>query len=192
MYPSLSHGSGGERPQLNTTTMAGPVGGGSSGHAPLSPTHGGAETRVRVEIAEEYRIDPPVPLSSIEAVPASSNFQFDFAYEHRVVRRGGGNRSEDESSLVDQLGEELGRSSAPEDPLQKMLAQYKQMGYTEEAVSMAAGMYGVDTDKQETVIEFCSNYQRMKEMGFSPEAIAGALVINTNDARAATEQLMSM
>jgi len=195
MYPSLNSGSGGpgQRPQhLNTTqVMAGGVGGLGLTQRPLSPSaHGGAETRVRVEITEAYRIEPPVRLTSIEAIPDSSNIQFDFDYEHGVVRKGGG-VNEDES-LAEQLGEEFSQPSTPDDPLLQMITQYKQMGYTEEAVTMAAGMYGFDASKQETVVEFCGTYQRMKEMGFPPEAIAGALVMNKNDPRAATEQLMSM
>jgi hypothetical protein len=117
-----------------------------------------------------------VRLTSIEAIPDSSNIQFDFDYEHGVVRKGGGVnevvfalattfaltlmqhplfpictptatgraalmkrhsfRLGQDESLAEQLGEEFSQPSTPDDPLLQMITQYKQMGYTEEAVRL--------------------------------------------------------
>lgn len=46
---------------------------------------------------------------------------------------------------------------------------------------MAVGMYGFDSSTQNQVLEFCNHYERIKEMGYPPQTIAGALFMNKNN-----------
>eukprot|EP00192_Tetraselmis_astigmatica_P025444 CAMPEP_0117650222 /NCGR_PEP_ID=MMETSP0804-20121206/1424_1 /TAXON_ID=1074897 /ORGANISM="Tetraselmis astigmatica, Strain CCMP880" /LENGTH=186 /DNA_ID=CAMNT_0005456079 /DNA_START=472 /DNA_END=1032 /DNA_ORIENTATION=- len=184
MYPSLNNPGGAPPPPLNTTAMAAAA---TNPYTPSTPTSGGSDARVRVEIASAYRSEPPVPLTSIESIPDSSNFQFDFEYERKVVKNAD---LKSEDPLEEMIGEGLG-ASEPHDPFLTAVNEYKQMGFPHDAACMAVGMYGIDGSQQDDALDFCKNYPRLKEMGFPPQTIAGALYMNKNDVQAATEQLMS-
>eukprot|EP00850_Spirogloea_muscicola_P013931 SM000097S24784 [mRNA] locus=s97:258114:258630:+ [translate_table: standard] len=64
--------------------------------------------------------------------------------------------------------------------------KYATMGLRMEAVVLAVATYG---DVQNKVVDFCSAYGQLTEMGFSSEAVAGALAMYDNDRERALAQL---
>ena len=60
-------------------------------------------------------------------------------------------------------------TSAPEDPA---VEKFLRMGYARDAVVLALAMWG---DAEAKIVDFCDGFERMRELGFAPEMVAGAL-----------------
>jgi hypothetical protein len=60
-------------------------------------------------------------------------------------------------------------SNAPEDPA---VEKFLRMGYARDAVVLALAMWG---DAEAKIVDFCDGFERMRELGFAAEIVAGAL-----------------
>eukprot|EP00897_Mesotaenium_endlicherianum_P003415 jgi/Mesen1/3100/ME000184S02166 len=145
---------------------------------PIQISNSGTGTAaIRVAIKPEYRIAPA--------------FQFDFDVERRILAdaehaatwrphdhlqefsaNANGRPSSSSSASREQGG---GGAGAGEDAV---TSKYTSMGLHREAVTLALANYG---DVQDKVLDFCSSYTLLREMGFAPEAISGALAKYDNN-----------
>ncbi|XP_060203777.1 uncharacterized protein LOC132632015 [Lycium barbarum] len=168
-YPRVGQHSGGRNPPLH--------------HAPSSNSGIG----IRVAIKPEYRITPPPQLSTQVGDIPRSTFNFDFDLEKRILAE-----AEKETQNWSTLGLENLPPRRPEqtntgftgDPV---LSKYTTSGFNREAVALAVANYG---DNPIKVKEFAEGYTLLKEMGFSSNSVADALLMNENDKDKAAAQLL--
>lgn len=155
-------------------------------HTPSSSSNTGIG--IRVAIKPEYRITPPPQLSTLAGgdIPRST-FNFDFDLEKKILAE-----AEKESPNWSRLGLENLPSRMPEqttmgytgDPI---MNKYATSGFNREAVALAVANYG---DNPIKVKEFVEGYTLLKEMGFSSNSVADALLMNDNDKDKAAAQLL--
>ncbi|XP_059306252.1 uncharacterized protein LOC132057647 [Lycium ferocissimum] len=142
---------------------------------------------IRVAIKPEYRITPPPQLSTQVGDIPRSTFNFDFDLEKRILAE-----AEKETQNWSTLGLENLPPRRPEqtnmgftgDPV---LSKYTTSGFNREAVALAVANYG---DNPIKVKEFAEGYTLLKEMGFSSNSVADALLMNENDKDKAAAQLL--
>ncbi|CAN4087641.1 unnamed protein product [Withania somnifera] len=116
-----------------------------------------------------------------------STFNFDFDLEKKILAE-----AEKETQNWSRLGLENLPSRMPEqtntgytgDPLMK---KYATSGFNREAVALAVANYG---DNPIKVKEFVEGYTLLKEMGFSSNSVADALLMNDNDKDKAAAHLL--
>ncbi|XP_024518641.1 protein HUA2-LIKE 1-like [Selaginella moellendorffii] len=141
---------------------------------------------IKVALKPQYRMAPPVQLSPvIGEVPRTSIAQFDFDFERKVIDDAErGVRTQIRQHQLANGGETASASQANDDPV---ISKYLSMGLSREAVSLGVAAYG---DVQAKVVEFCSAYSLLREMGFPSTAVAGALVMHDNDKEKALAQFV--
>ncbi|KAE8699818.1 HAT transposon superfamily isoform 1 [Hibiscus syriacus] len=134
---------------------------------------------VRVALKPEYRITPPPQLSPQVADIPRSNFRFDFEFERKILAE-----ADKESMNWSKLGLEnfppkpngttssMGANSDP------VVSKYIASGFSREVVTVAVGNYG---DNPTKVQEFVTGYNLLREMGFSSNNVAEALLMSDND-----------
>nr|XP_016505450.1 PREDICTED: homeobox protein slou-like [Nicotiana tabacum] len=173
LYPRVGQPSGGGRnPPIHHTS------------SPSSNTGIG----IRVAIKPEYRITPPPPLSTQVGDIPRSTFNFDFDFEKKILAE-----AEKESQNWSRLGLENLPSRLPEQTNtgstgDSVINKYTSFGFNREAVAIAVANYG---DNPIKVKEFAERYTRLKEeMGFSPNSVADALLLNDNDTDKAISHLI--
>jgi hypothetical protein len=140
---------------------------------------------IRVTIKPEYRVAPAVQLSPQNVEVPRSNFTFDFDLERKIIEeaeRGNWERGS-RGSVHSQSNGIASTSAAHEDPV---VSKYVATGLPRDAVQLGVATFG---DVQNKVLDFCSHFAVMKEMGFAPEAISGALAMFDNDRDKAIAQL---
>ncbi|KAK6250692.1 hypothetical protein QQP08_009287 [Theobroma cacao] len=133
---------------------------------------------VRVALKPEYRITPPPQLLPQVGDIPRSNFQFDFGFERKILAE-----AENESMNFSRLGleslskstESTSSSGANSDPV---VSKYIASGLNREAVTVAVANYG---DNPTKVREFVHSYNLLREMGFSSNNVAEALLMYEND-----------
>ncbi|KAK9291852.1 hypothetical protein L1049_019802 [Liquidambar formosana] len=134
---------------------------------------------IRVAIKPEYRITPPPQLSPQLGDIPRSTFQFDFEFERKVLAE-----AEKDSLNWSRLGLENLPSKTTEsksslgsvtDPI---VGKYIASGLSREAVPLAVANYG---DNPSKVRDFVNSYTLLREMGFSSNNVAEALVMYDND-----------
>ncbi|KAF3432886.1 hypothetical protein FNV43_RR23988 [Rhamnella rubrinervis] len=134
---------------------------------------------IRVAIKPEYRITPPPQLLPQVGDIPRSNFQFDFDFERKVIAE-----AEKESQNWSRLGLEnlpprttVSTSSvgSTADPI---VSKYIASGLSRDAVPIAVAHYG---DNPAKVQSFVNGYTLLREMGFSSNSVAEALVMYDND-----------
>ncbi|XP_021275088.1 uncharacterized protein LOC110409904 [Herrania umbratica] len=144
---------------------------------------------VRVALKPEYRITPPPQLSPQVGDIPRSNFQFDFEFERKILAE-----AEKESMNFSRLGlenlsskptESTSSSGAKSDPV---VSKYIASGLNREAVTVAVANYGDDPTK---VREFAHGYNLLREMGFSSNNVAEALLMYDNDTDKALAHLLN-
>ncbi|KAM3381883.1 hypothetical protein P3S68_007456 [Capsicum galapagoense] len=154
-------------------------------HSPSSSSNTGIG--IRVVIKPEYRITPPPQLSTQVGDIPRSTFNFDFELEKQILAE-----AEKERPNWSRLGLEHPQSRKPEqtnmgytgDPI---MNKYATSGFNREAVALAIANYG---DNPVKVKEFAEGYTLLKEMGFSSNSVADALLMNDNDKDKAAAQLL--
>ncbi|XP_057798611.1 uncharacterized protein LOC131014603 [Salvia miltiorrhiza] len=156
-------------------------------HAPLPPSNSGIG--IRVAIKPEYRITPPPPLLPHLGEIPRSNFHFDFEFERNVLTE-----AVKENPNWGRLGIDNAPPKANEptpsygpaaDPV---VSKYIAAGLSREAVPLAVANYG---DNPSKVKEFANGFTLLREMGFSSNNVAEALIMYDNDTDKALAQLIN-
>ncbi|GFP81059.1 hypothetical protein PHJA_000249200 [Phtheirospermum japonicum] len=150
----------------------------SSAHA-TPPPSSSTGVGIRVSIKPEYRITPPPALLPQLGEIPRSNFHFDFDFERSVLTE-----AMKENPNWSRLGIENGPPKATEptpsygstaDPV---VSKYIAAGLNREAVPLAVANYG---DNPTKVKEFANGFTLLREMGFSSNNVAEALMMYDND-----------
>ncbi|KAL3524379.1 hypothetical protein ACH5RR_017213 [Cinchona calisaya] len=148
-------------------------------HHHPSPATSTAGIGIRVALKPEFWITPPPELSpQIGDIPRS-NFLFDFEFERKILAE-----AEKESQNWGNLGLENLPSKTPEataamgSRTDLMVSKYIELGLSSEAVQVAFANYG---DNPTKVREFAEGYILLREMGFSSNNVADALLMYDND-----------
>ncbi|KAE8077827.1 hypothetical protein FH972_016352 [Carpinus fangiana] len=136
---------------------------------------------IRVTIKPQYRITAPPQLSPQVGDIPRSNFQFDFEVERKILAE-----AEKDIQNWSRLGLEnlpsraMGSASpSPSGPVaDPVVSKYISSGLSREAVPLAVVNYG---DNPTKVREFVNAYTLLREMGFSSNNVAEALVTYDND-----------
>ena len=150
----------------------------SSFHQNFSPSSSSG-LGIRVALKPKYRITPPPQLSPQVGDIPRSNFQFDFEFERKILAE-----AEKENMNWSKLGlenlsskpiETSSSTGANSDPV---VSKYIASGLSREAVTLAVANYG---DNPTKVREFVTGYNLLREMGFSSNNVAEALLMYDND-----------
>ncbi|KAL8095801.1 uncharacterized protein LOC141693036 isoform X2 [Apium graveolens] len=147
-------------------------------HHPTPPSSSPG-TGIRVMLKPEYRITPPPQLSpQIGDIPRS-NFQFDFDFERKVLAEAEKERP-DWSKLVHENPPPRPAEIPPSQgsTTDHVVRKYITSGLSREAVPLAVANFGDDPIK---VREFSNGYTLLREMGFSSNSVAEALLMYDND-----------
>ncbi|GMJ14962.1 hypothetical protein like AT5G53330 [Hibiscus trionum] len=150
----------------------------SSFHQTSAPSTS-AGLGIRVALKPEYRITPPPQLSPQVADIPRSNFQFDFDFERKILAE-----ADKESMNWSKLGLENFASNPAETPSSMgansdpVVSKYITSGLSRDAVTVAVANYG---DNPTKVREFVTGYNLLREMGFSSNNVAEALLMYDND-----------
>ncbi|XP_051137963.1 uncharacterized protein LOC127256156 [Andrographis paniculata] len=141
-------------------------------HPPPPPNSG---LGIRVTVKPEHRITPPPPLLPELGEIPRSNFRFDFDFERNVLVE-----AVKESPNWSRIGIEIvppkAASRGPRtDPV---ASKFIAAGLNSEAVPLAVANYG---DNPTKVKEFANGYSLLREMGFSSNNVAEALLMYDND-----------
>ncbi|KAH1089820.1 hypothetical protein J1N35_017077 [Gossypium stocksii] len=133
----------------------------------------------RVVLKPDYRITPPPQFSTQVGEIRRSNFQFDFEFERKILAQ-----PDAEFMNLSQLDLE----NHPSEPTQStpssgansdsVLNKYIASGLSQDAVIIAVANYG---DSPTKVREFVNGYNLLREMGFSANNVADALLVYDND-----------
>ncbi|XAR71673.1 hypothetical protein NMG60_11018057 [Bertholletia excelsa] len=150
----------------------------SSFHPNPSSSASSSGLGIRVAIKPQFRITPPPQLSPQGDIPRST-FQFDFELERKILA---------EAEKENQNWSRLGLENHPSKPSEStsssglvtdpVISKYLAMGLSREAVPLAITHYG---DNPTKVKEFVNGYTLLREMGFSSNNVAEALVMYDND-----------
>ncbi|XVF50932.1 hypothetical protein PTKIN_Ptkin04bG0143400 [Pterospermum kingtungense] len=150
----------------------------SSFHHTSSPSSSSG-LGIRVALKPEYRITPPPQLSPQVGDIPRSNFQFDFDFERKIL-------AEADKETIN--WSKLGLENFPPKPTQStssqgassdpVVSKYIASGLLREAVTVAVANYG---DNPTKVREFVNGYNLLREMGFSSNNVAEALLMYDND-----------
>ncbi|XWS50418.1 hypothetical protein CRYUN_Cryun12cG0086000 [Craigia yunnanensis] len=161
-----------------THTVVPPAPRTSSFHQNSSPSSSSG-LGVRVALKPEYRITPPPQLSPLVGDIPRSNFQFDFEFERKILAEA------DKESIN---WSRLGLENLPSKPMEStfspgansdpVASKYIASGLNRDAVTIAVANYG---DNPTKVREFVNGYNLLREMGFSSNSVAEALLMYDND-----------
>mmetsp|Transcript_25454 Transcript_25454/g.83768 ORF Transcript_25454/g.83768 Transcript_25454/m.83768 type:complete len:148 (+) Transcript_25454:107-550(+) len=131
----------------------------------------------RVAAAAEYSLaDLPSP---VEAPSAQGDSEVgggvwrsiaDGAFEKQVIAH---------AARVE-AGEETGPAPPAEEEPDPRVASLTDMGLGGEAVRLALAMLGPEATNSD-LVDFIQNYERMRELGFEPHIVCGALVASANN-----------
>ncbi|KAK4357457.1 hypothetical protein RND71_023067 [Anisodus tanguticus] len=143
---------------------------------------------IRVAIKPEYRIAPPPQLSPQVGDIPRSTFHFDFDLEKKILAEAE-KESQNWSCLglenLPSRGSDQAYMASSGDPV---MNKYIALGLNREAVPLAVANFG---DNPTKVKEFADGYTRLKEMGFSSNSAADALLMNDNDTNKAIPHLLN-
>ncbi|KAK9815925.1 hypothetical protein WJX72_012058 [[Myrmecia] bisecta] len=181
-YPAVGQLPG-SRP-LPPVSTAGSLYGTSNGPAqPGSPQN---FSLLRVQIADQYRTNPPVMINpGLEDIPRTQ-FVYSFDFEKKLTAE-----QEESRRAASSAAASTSTAKAIDDPFSLLLERYTQMGYSREEVAMALAAQGDDKEDQAKVVDFCKAYRELRSMGFNCELAVGALLEHKNDLPAATEACIS-
>ncbi|KAI8009215.1 hypothetical protein LOK49_LG07G00279 [Camellia lanceoleosa] len=165
--------------QTGRFSVNAPPGHASSFHLNSPSSSSSSGLGIRVAIKPEYRITPPPQMSPQLGEIPRSTFQFDFELERKILAE-----AEKESQNWSRLGIENHSSKPAESPSSSgsstnpVVSKYIASGLSREAVPLAVAHYG---DNPTKVREFVNGFTLLREMGFSSNNVAEALVMYDND-----------
>ncbi|KAF9671185.1 hypothetical protein SADUNF_Sadunf12G0021200 [Salix dunnii] len=145
---------------------------------------------IRVMIKPEYRITPPPQLTPQRGEIPRSSFQFDFELERQITaeaEKGSVNwsRLPDLENLPSKPLESTPSTGQIADPV---VRKYIASGLSRDVVPLAVANYG---DNPTKVQEFVTGYTLLREMGFSSNGVAEALLRYENDTDKALAHLLN-
>ncbi|GFY81868.1 Ubiquitin-associated protein like [Actinidia chinensis var. chinensis] len=134
---------------------------------------------IRVAIKPEYRITPPPQLSPQDGDIPRSTFQFDFELERKILAEAEkGSQNWGRLGLENLPSKTAGSTSSLGSAADPVVGKYIASGLSREAVPLAVANYG---DNPAKVKEFVNGYALLREMGFSSNNVAEALLMYDND-----------
>ncbi|CAM8900529.1 unnamed protein product [Rhodiola kirilowii] len=185
------HGSSSLYPTVGQTAIPSyPRSSSSSHHQTAAAPSSSTGLGIRVAIKPEYRITPPPQLLSQAGDIPRNTFEFDFQLEKRImaeVERDAQNWSKAVSDLFPTKTPEP-TSSAVGSGTDPIVGKYIASGLRREAVPLAVANYG---DNPTKVKDFVNGYNLLREMGFSSNSVAEALVLYDNDTDKAIGHFLS-
>ncbi|CAM6042699.1 unnamed protein product [Sphagnum compactum] len=148
-------------------------------------------TGIKVTIKPIYRVAPPVQLLPQGGEVPRSLFQFDFDLERCILAEAESPGQQPSYSRIRADHSRLanGASASLAEVDDPAGGKYIAMGLNKEAVVMAIRTLG---DVQNKVLDFCPSYDRLREMGFQPDAVAAALVKSDIDFEQSLAHLVSL
>ncbi|XVE64320.1 hypothetical protein DITRI_Ditri07aG0092000 [Diplodiscus trichospermus] len=161
----------------------------TSSFQPTSSPPSSSGLGVRVALKPEYRITPPPQLSPQVGDIPRSNFQFDFEFERKILAE-----VQKENMNWSRLGLENFASkptestSSPGTTSDPVVSKYIASGLSRDAVTVAVATYG---DNPTKVREFVNGYNLLREMGFSSNKVAEALLMYENDTEKALAHFLN-
>ncbi|DBA83892.1 hypothetical protein WJX77_001116 [Trebouxia sp. C0004] len=129
---------------------------------------------LRVQIAEEISISPPVMISSETGNIPRTEFNQVFDFEHQVLQ--------DFPTSQRASSVEVDEPGVPAE-----VYRYTQLNHEREAVVMALLAVTATEDRDTKVLKFIEEYSNLKSMGFAPDIITGSMIAYPNDITEATE-----
>lgn len=148
-------------------------------HHSSAPPPSSSGTGIRVQIKPEYRITPPPQLLPQAGDIPRSTFQFDFDIEKKILAE-----AEKENQNWTRLASENLPSRTPQSMpsttpvVDPVVNKYIASGLNREAVPLAVASFG---DNPTKIREFVNGYTLLREMGFSSNNVAEALLMFDND-----------
>jgi len=146
-----------------------------------SPWGSDTNSTLRVKIAEEFRLAPPVQVPPALAASTASQRDFDFDYERKVMQ-------DEASTSVDTFLKKAEQSYYSDTKAAKFLS----MGFKVSTVHLAMAYRSSQGGDDNTIVDFCNNYESLLGMGFAPSLAVGALLKTKNDMNAAPELCLSL
>ncbi|EPS69836.1 hypothetical protein M569_04926 [Genlisea aurea] len=149
-------------------------------HNAPSPPPSASMMGIRVSVKPQYRITPPPTLLPQMGEVPRSNFHFDFGYERNVIAESMKEKQNWSRFLASEnIPQRTPESSSNGPAIDPVVSKYLASGLTREAVTLAVANFG---DNPIKVKEFAKGFSLLREMGFSPNPIAEALIMYDNDA----------
>ncbi|KAJ6418741.1 hypothetical protein OIU84_002006 [Salix udensis] len=157
---------------------------------PSSSSSPSSGSGIRVMIKPEYRITPPPQLTLQRGEIPRSSFQFGFELERQITaeaEKGSVNWSRllDLENLPSKPLESTPSTGPIADPV---VRKYIASGLNRDVVPLAVANYG---DNPTKVQEFVTGYTLLREMGFSSNSVAEALLRYENDTDKALAHLLN-
>lgn len=179
MYPAIGSYQGFRPPEQYPPPGNTSFGASTSQHTTLpdnSPWRHNLDSSLRIKIASEFKVEPPVKVpAALEA--ASRPLQtFDFDFENEVLREA------DEDAVAGFLESSEGARTDPN------ASRFIGMGHSPAAVYLALAYQMITRDgKSQATVSFCENFSKLLGMGLRPAHVAGALLKTKNDVSAAAD-----
>ncbi|PIN20562.1 hypothetical protein CDL12_06747 [Handroanthus impetiginosus] len=143
------------------------------------PPPSGPGIGIRVAIKPEYRISPPPSMLPYLGEIPRSNFNFDFEFERNVLTETVKENPNWSRLGIENVSPKAAESTSSYGPTaDPVVSKYIAAGLNREAVPLAVAQYG---DNPTKVKEFANGYTLLREMGFSSNNVAEALIMYEND-----------
>ncbi|XP_074281760.1 uncharacterized protein LOC141606507 [Silene latifolia] len=150
-------------------------------HSSAPPSSSGSG--IRVQIKPEYRITPPPQLLPHMGDIPRSSFQFDFGLERKILAESEKANQNWARFAAENIQPSYSEPIPPSIPsvapsVDPVVRKYITSGLNREAVPLAVENFG---DNPTKVREFANAFTLLREMGFSANAVAEALLMYDND-----------
>eukprot|EP00882_Tetradesmus_deserticola_P015895 GHRQ01016951.1.p1 GENE.GHRQ01016951.1~~GHRQ01016951.1.p1 ORF type:complete len:195 (+),score=50.41 GHRQ01016951.1:1078-1662(+) len=147
-----------------------------------SPWGTDTNSTLRVKLADDYKLTPPVPTPPALAASSRPQQDFDYDFERQVL-------SHDASTSFDSF------LAKPEDMFYESTraSKFTHAGFSPAVVNLALAYHAAERGDDSQILAFCENFKTlMQEMSFSPALAAGALMKTKNDLAAAANLITEL
>eukprot|EP00878_Enallax_costatus_P005815 GHUV01006102.1.p1 GENE.GHUV01006102.1~~GHUV01006102.1.p1 ORF type:complete len:198 (+),score=57.51 GHUV01006102.1:319-912(+) len=143
-----------------------------------SPWSNETNSTLRVKIADDYKLAPPVPMPPALAASSQQQQDFDYEFERQVI-------SADASTSFDAF------LAKPEETYyhNTKASRFIEAGHPPAAVNLALAYFAANRGDESQIKDFCESFKTLTEMSFSTSLAAGALVKTKTDVAAAVNLL---
>lgn len=147
-----------------------------------SPWGNETNSSLRVKLADEYRLAPPVPMPPALAATGRQQQTFDYEFERQVI-------TSDAAASFDAFLSNSEESYYTNTKASKFI----EAGHSPAAVNLALSYHAANRGDEAQIKAFCDNYKTLtQEMSFDTALAAGALVKAKNDVAAAVNLLAEL